>query len=168
MRARRPRIDVNPGRVLMPCGDARNTAASFGISKIRPADSRLVAVTSVPRRSPYLLAKLSKLGVQGHMGALFGIVNQIVLAVIALSLTAVTIWGYRMWWLRHPPREDRRAQFGKAPARGAWRQLPLPVLILGIPAVAALGWALPVLGVTLLGFLVLDVAVGLVRRVRTA
>ncbi|MFE3717469.1 PepSY-associated TM helix domain-containing protein [Streptomyces cyaneofuscatus] len=112
------------------------------------------------------LSKLSKLGVQGHMGVLFGVVNQIVLALVALGLTAVIVWGYRMWWQRRPTRDDRRALVGRAPERGAWRRLPLPVLVLGIPAVIALGWALPVLGVTLAGFLVVDVVVGAVRRQR--
>ncbi|WP_415960151.1 PepSY-associated TM helix domain-containing protein [Streptomyces sp. 021-4] len=112
------------------------------------------------------LSKLSKLGVQGHMGVLFGVVNQIVLALVALGLTAVIVWGYRMWWQRRPTRADRRALAGRAPERGAWRRLPLPVLILGIPAVIALGWALPLLGVTLAGFLVVDVVVGAVRRQR--
>ncbi|WP_329395140.1 PepSY domain-containing protein [Streptomyces melanogenes] len=115
-----------------------------------------------------LLAKFSKLGVQGHMGALFGLVNQIVLAVLALGLVLVTFWGYRMWWQRRPTREDRAARLGRAPARGAWRGLPLPVLVLGVPALAALCWALPALGVTLLAFLVVDVAVGLVRQGRSA
>ncbi|MGW5122298.1 PepSY-associated TM helix domain-containing protein [Streptomyces noursei] len=113
-----------------------------------------------------LLAKLSKLGVQGHMGVLFGIANQIALASIALGLTFVTLWGYRMWWQRRPTRGDRRAPLGKAPARGVWRRLPLPVLFVGVPAVAALGWALPVLGVTLVAFLLVDVALGLVGRGR--
>ncbi|MEU2828880.1 PepSY domain-containing protein [Streptomyces lavendulae] len=126
-------------------------------------------VTSHTRWSDYPVpAKLSKLGVQGHMGVLFGIVNQIVLAVIAIGLTLVTVWGYRMWWQRRPTREDRKAAFGKAPARGTWRQLPPAVLVLGVPVVVALGWALPVLGVTLLGFVVVDVVVGLVKRSRTA
>ncbi|PSK73737.1 peptidase [Streptomyces sp. CS149] len=114
------------------------------------------------------LNKLSKLGVQGHMGVLFGVANQIVLALIALGLTAVIVWGYRMWWLRRPTRGDRPAPVGRAPERGAWRRIPLPALVLGIPAVAALGWALPVLGVTLAGFLVVDAVVGAVRRGRTA
>ncbi|MFD8076743.1 PepSY-associated TM helix domain-containing protein [Streptomyces sp. NPDC059718] len=126
-------------------------------------------VTSESRWADYpVLAKLSKLGVQGHMGLLFGIVNQILLALIALGLIAVIVWGYRMWWQRRPTRDDRTAALGKAPARGTWRQLPLPLLIIGVPAVAALGWALPLLGITLLGFLVVDIAVGLVRRNRTA
>ncbi|MFF7215740.1 PepSY-associated TM helix domain-containing protein [Streptomyces sp. NPDC008238] len=112
-------------------------------------------------------AKLSKLGVQGHMGLLFGLANQIVLAVVALGLVLVICWGYRMWWQRRPVRADRAAPFGRAPARGTWRRLPVPALVLGVPAVAALGWTLPVLGVTLLGFLVLDAAAGLLRRPRT-
>ncbi|WP_345981636.1 PepSY domain-containing protein [Streptomyces sp. DSS69] len=114
------------------------------------------------------LSKLSKLGVQGHMGVLFGVVNQIVLALLALGLTAVIVWGYRMWWQRRPTRDDRQALVGRAPERGAWRRLPLPVLVLGIPAVIALGWALPVLGVTLAGFLVVDAVMGAARRRRTA
>ena len=92
--------------------------------------------------------------------------DQIALAVVALGLVLVTLWCYRMWWQRRPTRGDRKAALGKAPARGAWRTLPLPALVVGLPAVVALGWALPVLGVTLLGFLVLDGAAGLVRRRR--
>ncbi|MEU3049748.1 PepSY domain-containing protein [Streptomyces sp. NPDC006984] len=113
-------------------------------------------------------AKLTKLGVQGHMGVLFGVANQIVLALVASGLVAVVLWGYRMWWQRRPVREDRTALAGRAPARGAWRGVPLPFLVVGVPAVAALGWALPVLGVTLAAFLAVDVAVGLVRRARGA
>ncbi|MET7437189.1 PepSY-associated TM helix domain-containing protein [Streptomyces sp. NPDC004082] len=122
-------------------------------------------VTAETRWADYpVTAKLTKLGVQGHMGRLFGVANQILLAVIALGLAFVVLWGYRMWWQRRPVRADRTALFGKAPARGIWRTLPLPVLILGVPAVVALGWALPVLGITLLAFLVLDVVTGLVRK----
>ncbi|AJF68643.1 PepSY-associated TM helix domain-containing protein [Streptomyces vietnamensis] len=126
-------------------------------------------VTAHTRWADYpLLAKLTKLGVQGHMGVLFGLANQIVLAALAIGLILITFWGYRMWWQRRPTREDRSALLGKAPARGTWRRLPLPLLIPGIPAVAALGWALPVLGCTLLAFLVVDVLVGVVRRSQAA
>jgi uncharacterized iron-regulated membrane protein len=47
-----------------------------------------------------LLAQLSKLGVRAHMGYLFGPVNQILLAALAVGLLCVVVWGYRMWWQR--------------------------------------------------------------------
>ncbi|RIV37602.1 PepSY-associated TM helix domain-containing protein [Micromonospora radicis] len=107
-----------------------------------------------------LLAKLSALGVQAHMGLLFGAVNQILLAALAIGLLCVIVWGYRMWWQRRPTRSDRRAPAGAPPARGALRALPWWALAVGVPVVAALGWALPWFGVTLLGFLVVDVVLG--------
>jgi uncharacterized iron-regulated membrane protein len=113
-----------------------------------------------------LLAKLSKFGIQAHMGRLFGLANQIALAAIAVGLLFLIAFGYRMWWQRRPTRADRRARLGNPPARGAWRQLPKPVLFGGIPAVVALGWALPVFGVTLAGFLALDVIVGRIQQHR--
>ena len=113
-----------------------------------------------------LLAKLSALGIQAHMGVLFGLVNQILLAALAIGLLCVIVWGYRMWWQRRPTRVDRRALVGVPPARGALRGLPWWVLVAGVPLVAALGWALPWFGVTLLGFLAVDVALGLAARRR--
>jgi uncharacterized iron-regulated membrane protein len=113
-----------------------------------------------------LLSQLSKLGVQVHMGYLFGLMNQLLLAALAIGLLCGIFWGYRMWWQRRPTRADRRAPVGSPPARGSWRGLRLPLLVIGVLVTAAIGWALPVFGVTLLGFLVLDVLAGLLRRRR--
>ena len=113
-----------------------------------------------------VLAKLSGLGIQAHMGILFGLVNQILLAALALGLLCVIVWGYRMWWQRRPTRADRRA-LARHPARPRRRARP---------AAAGrccrrtggrgdrLGAAL--FGVTLLAFLVIDVVVGAVSRRR--
>ncbi|MFJ6522480.1 PepSY-associated TM helix domain-containing protein [Streptomyces filamentosus] len=127
---------------------------------VHPVTGEVTARTRWADHPP--LAKLSKLGVQGHMGVLFGVANQVVLVVVALGLVLVVLWGYRMWWQRRPTRGDRAARLGRVPARGAWRRVPLPVLVAGVPAVAAVGWALPVLGCTLLLFLVVDAVAGLV------
>ncbi|MCK9921362.1 PepSY domain-containing protein [Frankia sp. AgPm24] len=113
-----------------------------------------------------LLAKLTKLGVAAHMGLLFGLVNQILLAGLAIGLICVIVWGYRMWWQRRPTRADRSAVVGPAPARGTWRRLPRPTLVAVILLTAAVGWALPVLGVTLAAFLAFDAAAGLIRARR--
>ncbi|HVQ92907.1 MAG TPA: PepSY domain-containing protein [Mycobacteriales bacterium] len=109
-------------------------------------------------------AKLSKLGVQAHMGVLFGPVNQILLAAVALGLLCLIVWGYRMWWQRRPAGTARLAA---APAPGAWRRLPKLPLALTVAAVAALGWALPVLGVSLALFLLLDAVGTLISRTRS-
>jgi uncharacterized iron-regulated membrane protein len=117
-----------------------------------------------------LLAQLSTLGVMAHMGLLFGLANQLVLAVTAIGLLAMIFWGYRMWWQRRPTRADRRRALGTPPARSTWRNLPSVPLAIGVVAVVALGWALPLLGLSLAAFLVIDLLAGLVirRRARRA
>ncbi|MBA9007785.1 PepSY-associated TM helix domain-containing protein [Thermomonospora cellulosilytica] len=114
------------------------------------------------------MAKLTTLGIQFHMGRLFGPANQLFMAATALGLIVLVFWAYRMWWQRRPTRADRRAPFGRPPARGAWRSLPTWTLIAGVPLMLAVAWAVPVLGVTLLAFLVIDALVGVLRRPRTS
>jgi uncharacterized iron-regulated membrane protein len=114
-----------------------------------------------------LLAKLTSWGIQAHMGLLFGLFNQIILALLAIGLITVIVWGYRMWWQRRPTRADRRALAGAPPARGAWQQLPTWGIVVGVPVVFAIAWALPLLGIPLLAFLAFDVLLGAVRKGRT-
>jgi uncharacterized iron-regulated membrane protein len=114
-----------------------------------------------------LLAQLSTLGVQAHMGVLFGLANQLVLAVTAIALLCMIFWGYRMWWQRRPTRADRRRPLGTPPARSTWRNLPSVPLAIGVVVMVALGWALPLLGLSLVAFLVIDLLTGLVIRRRT-
>ncbi|MFB6392357.1 PepSY-associated TM helix domain-containing protein [Polymorphospora lycopeni] len=114
-----------------------------------------------------LLAKLSSLGISAHMGLLFGPVNQILLAALAVGLLCVIFWGYRMWWQRRPTRADRRAVVGAPPvARGAWWQLPTWAIVIGLPAVFLLGWVLPLFGIPLLAFIVVDLVVAAWQRRR--
>ncbi len=114
-----------------------------------------------------LLAKLSTWGTGAHMGILFGPVNQILLAALAVGLLTVIVWGYRMWWQRRPTRTDRRALLGSPlGVRGAWQRLPAWGIVVGVPAVFLIGWAVPLLGVTLLGFIAVDLALGAVARRR--
>lgn len=114
-----------------------------------------------------LLSKLTRWGINAHMGTLFGLANQLVLAALATGLICVIVWGYRMWWQRRPTRADRRAPLGAPPARGAWRGVPSWALAGGVVVLAAVGWALPLFGIPLAAFLVVDFVVGAVRRGRT-
>ncbi|WP_367127722.1 PepSY-associated TM helix domain-containing protein [Saccharothrix sp. HUAS TT1] len=115
-----------------------------------------------------LLAKLSSLGIQAHMGRLFGPANQVALFLLAAGLITLIVLGYRMWWQRRPTRADRRAPLGAAPKRGTWQHLPLWFVIPAPLVLIAIGWAIPLLGLSLLAFLVLDGLIGLASRARTS
>ncbi|MFF3543063.1 PepSY-associated TM helix domain-containing protein [Streptomyces platensis] len=125
-------------------------------------------VTDVSRFADHpVLAKLTRYGIDLHTGTLFGLANQIALAALALALIFLILWGYRMWWQRRPTR-DRGLSFGRPIPRGAWRRVPLPVLIPLVPAVGVVGWLVPLLGISLVAFLAVDIALGaLSRRRRT-
>ncbi|HEX7305994.1 PepSY domain-containing protein [Lentzea sp.] len=112
------------------------------------------------------LAQLSSLGILAHMGLLFGLANQIALLLLAGTILALIFFGYRMWWQRRPTRADRSAAFGSAPKRGGWQQLPLWFVIPAPLVIIALGIAIPLLGISLAAFLVLDGVIGLVRARR--
>ncbi|MFJ8490459.1 PepSY-associated TM helix domain-containing protein [Streptomyces sp. NPDC094038] len=114
-----------------------------------------------------LPARLTRWGINAHMGTLFGLANQLVLAALATGLICVIVWGYRMWWQRRPTRADRRAPLGTPPARGAWRGIPSWALATAVVVLVAVGWALPLFGIPLAAFLVVDFVVGAVRRGRT-
>ena len=147
-----------------------------GVDNTWPVGLDRVAVdpqtSAVVARSDFadwpVLAQLSKLGVQAHMGVLFGVVNQVLLAALALGLICVIVWGYRMWWQRRPTRDGRRAVVGAPPARGAWLGLPGWAVAVGVPVVFALGWALPLFGVPLAVFLLVDAIAGGLRARKVA
>jgi uncharacterized iron-regulated membrane protein len=40
-----------------------------------------------------LLAKLTRYGINAHMGTLFGVANQVLLAQLAIGLLCVIVWG---------------------------------------------------------------------------
>ncbi|WP_079023765.1 PepSY-associated TM helix domain-containing protein [Streptomyces odonnellii] len=113
-----------------------------------------------------LLAKLTRFGIDAHMGVFLGVVNQLALAALALTLILIIVWGYRMWWQRRPTKASALTM-GRAIPRGAWRKVPLTVLLPLAAVTALIGWFVPLLGISLLVFLVLDGALGLRSRIRT-
>ncbi|MER7605148.1 PepSY domain-containing protein [Nocardioides sp. NPDC127503] len=110
-----------------------------------------------------VMAKLTDWVIGAHMGILFGIVNQLALAALAIGLIVMTVLGYRMLWLRRP-RGAGGLRFGKPVPRGAWRRLPWPALVALVAVTGVVGWFVPMLGISLVAFLVVDAALGAVRR----
>ncbi|MBC7302205.1 MAG: PepSY domain-containing protein [Nocardia sp.] len=109
-----------------------------------------------------LMAKLTNWGIAFHMGLLFGLVNQLLLLAIMVGLATVIVLGYRMWWQRRPARTPA---LPIPPRRGALRRTSLWISIPVVIAAGVIGWSLPLIGVSLLVFLLIDVALGLAARV---
>jgi uncharacterized iron-regulated membrane protein len=96
-----------------------------------------------------LIAQAAEVGISGHMGILFGLGNQLILVALALGIACVVVWGYRMWWLR------RSTAGGFGPPGGTQRAGAASIAVVGVAAIA-LGVFFPVLGVSLVAFLVVD------------
>lgn len=110
-----------------------------------------------------VVAMLADWGIRGHMGLLFGLLNQLLLLGVAIALVAVIVGGYRMWWQRRPTRGSAWA-VGRPPIRGGLRRLsPIAIGTLVISALAV-GWFLPLLGISLAAFVVVDLALGAAKQ----
>lgn len=99
------------------------------------------------------MAKLTRWGVDFHMGILFGLANQLLLVAFGLALCVLIIWGYRMWWMRRP------AQSAVSPVQTLCQSwLALSGWGRGVTAMVSLllGLCLPVMGVSLALFVLVD------------
>lgn len=113
-----------------------------------------------------LAAKLAAWGIQLHMGTLFGVANQLALLALAVALASVIVRGYMMWWKRRPTKATGLTA-GRPPLRGGLRRISaISVAVLAVVAVAV-GWFVPLLGLSLVAFLAVDVVLGSIRRART-
>ncbi|MFQ6396479.1 PepSY-associated TM helix domain-containing protein [Nocardia sp. KC 131] len=113
-----------------------------------------------------LMAKLTNWGIQFHMGLLFGLLNQLLLLVVMIGLITVLVRGYLMWWNRRPTRNGSPIAMGRAPRRGVLRKTSPWLAVPLVAAALVVGWFVPLVGLSLLAFLAIDLVVGLVGRVR--
>ena len=115
-------------------------------------DASTMTVTSRADFATFpVVAKLIRWGIDAHMGILFGVANQIILAFFGLSLCLMIIWGYKMWWLRRP-----QAGSSAKPLRQAWKKLSGTQKTITLLIAIILGVSMPVMGISLLVFLIID------------
>ncbi|NJP99702.1 PepSY-associated TM helix domain-containing protein [Streptomyces zingiberis] len=112
-----------------------------------------------------VLAQLTQIGIDAHMGQTLGLFNQILLAALMVGLIALIVYGYRMWWQRRPTRGAAFA-FGRPIPRGAWRKAPPATLAVLLVAAVLVGWFVPLFGLGLLLFLAVDLVLGAIARSR--
>ncbi|OLT11887.1 hypothetical protein BJF78_25495 [Pseudonocardia sp. CNS-139] len=185
-----PAVTGPPGRTADLVLNAARSAGMGGPVEIVPGADEAWVVSQVQRSWPELhdsmavdpatgrvldvlrfddwplAAKLATWGIDAHMGLLFGVVNQILLAALALGIICLVVWGYRMWWLRRPTRDGAGSGVAGPPG-AAQRPSAGAVMVVGLVAIG-LGVFLPVLGVSLLVFLLADAAWLHLRSRRTA
>jgi uncharacterized iron-regulated membrane protein len=141
------------------------TAWSLSANSVAVDGATGAATDVLPSSSWPVAAQLTNWAIGLHMGLLFGLANQLVLLAVAGALVTVILRGYLMWWQRRPAHGGSR--FGRAPRRGAWRSAsPLTVAVLGAAAIAV-GWFAPLVGISLLVFLIIDGTVAGYTKVRT-
>jgi uncharacterized iron-regulated membrane protein len=133
---------------------------------VDPSSLRVTGVLDYDRDYS-VMAKLADWGIRMHMGLLFGFLNQLLLLGVAVALVTVIVRGYRMWWQRRPTRGSDWA-VGRPPVRGGVRRLHPAVLVAGAVTTVAVGWFLPLLGISLAGFLLVDLLIGVFNRPRGA
>lgn len=114
---------------------------------------RLKVVDEARFESFPLLAKLTRWGVDFHMGILFGLPNQLLLIAFGAGLCVSIIMGYRLWWLRRPTGAQTNPA---ATLCGAWLSLSGAGRAGTLVIALLLGCALPVMGVSLVLFFVAD------------
>jgi uncharacterized iron-regulated membrane protein len=98
-----------------------------------------------------IIAKLIRWGIDLHMGVLFGVANQVIMTVLGLALIGTIIYGYRIWWQRRPPA-------GSTPRTliQSWLYLGISQRFVVVLIAAVIGWTLPMVGLSLLVFLAID------------
>lgn len=181
--------EISPGAYDSVLGVAREANVNTGLVEIRPPAGPGTAwvVQEIQRSFPTevdavavngqtmqvvdrvdfaefgLVSKLSRWGIDLHMGSMFGLANQLVLFVGAIAIAAMVVWGYFMWWQRRPKREPHRV-VGRVPSGGALGRAPWWGVLLVLAVAVGLGMFLPLMGVTLAAFVVVDAVLGFVAR----
>ena len=157
-------INVNTGLVeILPPADADSAWVVQEIQRSFPTEIDAVAIDAETMEitdrvdfSDYGAAsKLARWGIDLHMGTMFGLANQIVLVILAIGIASMVVWGYVMWWQRRPKHDPSR-KFGVTPVRGALSKAPWWAVVAVALVAVGIGWFLPMVGISLIGFLVVD------------
>jgi uncharacterized iron-regulated membrane protein len=162
-----PMVDIKPpaaaGKAWTVTEAGREWPATASAVAMDPATKK---VTSRADFKDFgLAAKLTRWAIAAHMGLLFGLPNQIVLLAVATGLAAMVVWGYVMWWQRSPTR-GKAWTMGRPAPRGAFLRGHWAGVLAAITVMVLVGLSLPVLGWSLLGFILLDTAIGEAKRRR--
>lgn len=146
---------TSPVQITVPADDrtgwtARSLDATFPLERdeIVVDGASGAVVGSYDSSTDHWLNKLRTAGILFHQAQLFGWPLQVFMSLLAVGVVALVAFGYRMWWQRRPS-----GGLGAPPPIRDWlRRAPLSLLAI----IAVLAWLLPLLGLSLVGWLVLE------------
>lgn len=95
-----------------------------------------------------LIAKLTRWGVDAHIGLLFGWMNQLVLIIYALALCSMIIYAYLAWYKRTDLKQTT-VQLTEQSIM-IWKQAAIKQKITLFFALSIMGILLPILGISIL------------------
>lgn len=152
-----PALSIKPGRgpqsALSVSEEGRQWPLQRDQIAVNPATN---TVTDTVRfDDQHVMAKLVTWGILFHRGELFGTFNQVLLFAVGLATIALTVMGYRMWWNRRP-KTAASWQPGRMYPRGSLNRAPRWAAVIVVLAAAGIGYFLPLLGWSLLAFVVID------------
>ena len=161
-------IDIKPpaaaGKAWTVTEAGREWPATASAVAIDPAREKITSRADFEDFG--LAAKLTRWAIAAHMGLLFGLPNQLALLAVSAGLAAMVVWGYVMWWKRRPTRGSTWA-VGRPAPRGAFLRGHWAGVLATVTVMVLLGLAFPLLGWSLLGFILLDTVIGEAKRRRT-
>ncbi len=114
-------------------------------------DGAGVVIRDLPFSDWPVVAKLTAWLIQLHMGTLFGVINQLVLGAIGVSILAIIFFGYRMCFLRGSGTKSSRLLPRNSRGQVGKPELAVLIVLMIIYAIIA-----PLFGITLLLFLMAD------------
>ncbi len=98
-----------------------------------------------------IVAKLIRWGIDAHMGVLFGLPNQLLLAAFGIALVSMIVFGYAMWWKKRG-KERKASETLIHHFLALSFSSKLATLLLSV----ILGTQLPLLGISLIVFVGYD------------
>ncbi|MBS3049725.1 PepSY domain-containing protein [Enterobacter mori] len=98
------KVEIIPGDGLKRAWSISEIDRSWPtqVDAIAIDENRMQVVDKIEFAHFSFVAKLIRWGVDAHMGILFGLPNQLILAVFGAGLCLMIIFGYQMWLLRYP------------------------------------------------------------------
>lgn len=154
-----PALSIKPARGPHSALSVSENGRQWPIQRdqiaVNPATN--IVTDTVRFDDQHVMAKLVTWGILFHRGELFGTFNQILLFVVGLATIALTVMGYRMWWSRRP-KTAPVWQPGRMYPRGSLNRAPRWAALIVVLLAAGIGYFLPLLGWSLLVFVVIDAA----------